>query len=123
MTEYIEREKAKFEMIQEMCGTGYQSWAVDVINRIPTADVVSFAVLEQVMWERDMALETLKEHGIGFCEKSDMVEVVRCKDCIYAHMTISKEEVKYCDMFDSDDGVYFDKNHFCSYGERKGVSE
>ena len=46
-----------------------------MIAGIPTADVVSSAVLEQVRWERDMALETLKEHGIGFCEKSDVVEV------------------------------------------------
>lgn len=52
-------------------------------------------------------------------DKTNFVEVVRCKDCIYAHMTIGKEEVKYCDMFDSDGGVYFDKNHYCSYGERK----
>lgn len=50
----------------------------------------------------------------------DAVEVVRCKDCIYAFMTIDGEQVKYCDIFDSDNGVYFDKNHFCSYGERKG---
>ena len=50
----------------------------------------------------------------------DAVEVVRCKDCIHSFMTIDGEHAKYCDMFDSDDGVYFDKNHFCSYGERKG---
>jgi hypothetical protein len=49
----------------------------------------------------------------------DAVEVVRCKDCMYAFMTIDGEQVKYCDIFDSDNGVYFDKNHFCSYGERK----
>ena len=50
----------------------------------------------------------------------DAVEVVRCKDCIHSFMTIDGEHAKYCDMFDSDDGVYFDKNHFCSYEERKG---
>ena len=50
---------------------------------------------------------------------ADVVEVVRCKDCIYAFMTIDGEQVKYCDIFDSDNGVFFDKNHFCSYGERK----
>jgi len=48
----------------------------------------------------------------------DAVEVVRCKDCIHSFMTINGERAKYCDMFDSDDGVYFDKNHFCGYGER-----
>ncbi len=66
----------------------------------------------------------LREHK--FCLKelertptADVVEVVRCKDCIYAFMTLDREQVKYCDMFDSDDGVFFDKNHYCSYGERK----
>ena len=53
----------------------------------------------------------------------DAVEVVRCKDCIYAFMTIDGEQVKYCDIFESDNGVYFDKNHFCSYGERKVKSK
>ena len=38
--EYIEREKTQYEMLQEMCGTGYQSWAVDIIKRQPIADVV-----------------------------------------------------------------------------------
>lgn len=64
------------------------------------------------------AFEHLAEQ-INEMPAADVVEVVRCKDCIYASMTIGKEQVKYCDMFDSDDGVYFDKNHFCSYGKRK----
>ena len=50
---------------------------------------------------------------------ADVVEVVRCKDCIYAFMTIDGEAAKYCDMFDSDDGVFFDKDFYCAYGERK----
>ena len=29
----------------------------------------------------------------------DAVEVVRCKDCMYAFMTIDGEQVKYCDIF------------------------
>lgn len=62
-------------------------------------------------------------HGGMICDSfkpaADVVEVVRCKDCKYAFMTIDGERARYCDMFDSDDGVFFDKNHFCSYGERK----
>jgi hypothetical protein len=46
---------------------------------------------------------------------SDVVEVVRCKDCIYAHFVKfcskymcenSRSDLKYC-------------NDFCSYGKRK----
>ena len=40
MPEYIEREILKSEMTEAMCGTGYQQWAIDVIDRLPTADVV-----------------------------------------------------------------------------------
>ncbi len=41
----------------------------------PTADVVSREVFEQVKWERDTALKTLEEHGIGLGQKADVVEV------------------------------------------------
>lgn len=76
-----------------------------------SADVVSSAVLEQVMWERDMALKTLEEHGIGFCEKSDVVEVRHsewkqvvfddgaksCKCCMDCGMFVEpKYNYKYC---------------------------
>lgn len=40
MPEYIERKMLKYEMTEAMCGTGYQQWAIDVIDRLPTADVV-----------------------------------------------------------------------------------
>ena len=40
MAEYIERKMLKSEMTEAMCGTGYQQWAIDVIDRLPTADVV-----------------------------------------------------------------------------------
>ena len=81
MAEYIEREKAyELARTSELYSDFHRSMAdltslKELLEDTPTADVVPSAVLEQVMWERDMALETLKEHGIGFCEKSDMVEV------------------------------------------------
>lgn len=40
MAEYIERKILKSEMTEAMCGTGYQQWAIDVIDRLPAADVV-----------------------------------------------------------------------------------
>lgn len=50
---------------------------------------------------------------------ADVVEVVRCKDCIYSFMSITGETVLYCDMYPSDDHLGWDKNHYCSCGERK----
>ena len=37
--EYIERESTYNDMLYEMCGTGYQSRALSVINYAPAADV------------------------------------------------------------------------------------
>ena len=48
--------------------------------------------------------------------------LVRCKDCKYAHLTLSGE-CKYCDMWkDEDDDyveLYLDGDYYCASGERK----
>lgn len=38
----------------------------DLIDTQPVVDVVPVAVLEQVKWERDMAMQQLEEYGIPF---------------------------------------------------------
>lgn len=50
---------------------------------------------------------------------ADLVEVVRCKDCAYAFMSITGNSVLYCDMRPSDDHLELNKNYFCADGERK----
>lgn len=51
----------------------------------------------------------------------DVVSVVRCKDCKYAHKTYDGD-CKYCDMFTDDDGNpierYRSGDWFCADGER-----
>jgi uncharacterized CHY-type Zn-finger protein len=48
-------------------------------------------------------------------------ELVRCKDCKYAHKTYNRD-CKYCDMFTDDDGYpierYRSGNWFCADGEK-----
>lgn len=49
---------------------------------------------------------------------ADVVEVVRCKDCEHYFCDTpycKKHKVGYCAF----DEIVKDKNHFCSYGERK----
>lgn len=50
---------------------------------------------------------------------TDVVEVVRCKDCQYAHCYYGNDDLGntayICDMFDTK--VYF--NDFCSRGEKR----
>ena len=40
MDEYIKREDALDAVLFALCGTGYQSRAIDAIRELPTADVV-----------------------------------------------------------------------------------
>ena len=48
--------------------------------------------------------------------------VVRCKDCMYAHLTYDGE-CKYCDLDEDEDGfveaAYRPGDWFCAGGERK----
>lgn len=46
-----------------------------VINEQPTADVVLTAVMEQIKWERDIAIEQLASYGVCLGEKKELVEV------------------------------------------------
>lgn len=49
---------------------------------------------------------------------ADVLEVVRCKDCEHYFCDTpycKKHKVGYCAF----DEIVKDKNHFCSYGERK----
>ena len=45
-------------------------------------------------------------------------EIIRCKDCKYAHITIHGE-VKYCDEWFPDESHYIDTDNYCSFAERK----
>ena len=55
--------------------------------------------------------------------EEDVVEVARCKDCIYSFMSITGKTVLYCDMHPSDDHLELDKDYYCAYGERRTDNE
>jgi len=53
----------------------------------------------------------------------DAVEVVRCKDCRYGHMTYSGT-CKYCDIwFEDGEALYLDGGFYCGFGKRREESE
>lgn len=57
-------------------------------------------------------------YDINEIPAADVVEVVRCKDCEHYFCDTpycKKHKVGYCAF----DEIVKDKNHFCSYGERK----
>ena len=63
-------------------------------------------------------LKGKKINILSTCEKftptTDVVKVVRCKDCIYAEESTVKRPV-FCNKI----GIYNGKYDFCSYGERE----
>lgn len=88
----------------------------DVLEDVEPADVVPVSAYKQVMWERDIAVEQLKQIGKGLGEvMDDVVPVVFCKDCKF--YTSMRPDIKtgICDLnvhHMGDDG-------FCSEGERR----
>lgn len=127
MPEYIEREellktyKGWLKQLESPEDEGDRrgvETCISVLRDTPSADVVSQAVFDQIKWERDTALKTLEEHGIGLAQKSDVVEVVRCKKCI--HYVDIGNGIHYCSRFSNEDFIHFVfGDNFCSYGERR----
>ena len=56
---------------------------------------------------------------------ADVVEVVRCKDCMWSRVADVDREPKYRCVHLSRYGCgqWLDSNDFCSYGERKNSNE
>jgi hypothetical protein len=86
MPEYIERKALKYEMTEAMCGTGYQQWAIDVIDRLPTADVVEVVrckdcehwggVIYGFVCRKFSGIETkICMHADDFCSHGERKEV------------------------------------------------
>ena len=87
----------------------------------PTVDAVSRGVLDQVRWERDIALEQLADYGISLGERADVVKVVRCKDCKHREKHwITGTPTCGNPYYGMASGVDLKDDDFCSYGERKG---
>lgn len=91
-----------------------------MIMDAPTVDAVPIGVLDQVRWERDVAMQQLEEHGIPFGGIApDVVKVVRCKDCKHYDKTTlgNNRDRRMCTKFL---GLTIpNPDDFCSYGERK----
>ena len=133
MPKYIERQKL-FDALptvnkdKQISLYGAVADFMIIVSSIPAADVVSREVFEQVKWERDTALQTLEEHGIGLGQKADVVEVVRCKNCkhwhedtgwCYHHSHFMGDKGEFCHPWESANWKMFDGDDYCSDGERK----
>lgn len=93
--------------------------AIEALQAEPTKAVPP-SLADVYKWERDVALSQLEEYGIGFAEKKrdDLVEVVRCKNCIH-YESDDSGEMMVCNVT----GTVCDNDDFCSYGERREGGE
>lgn len=83
------------------------------------SDSVSRGVYDQVVWERNVAMQQLNEHGIPFGGIApDVKKIVRCKDCVHDNLTtcplcyIEKQSLIF---------VNHDPNFYCGKGETDKV--
>lgn len=93
---------------------------VYIVKAEPAVDAVSRPVFEQIQWERDCAMQQLKDHDIPFGGIApDVVKVVRCKNCRrcdgFPGEEIEPNEIGICRI----NRVAVKPDDFCSYGERK----
>ena len=97
-------------------------WADDLMSWIddaPKVDAVSRGVVDQIRWERDVAIKQLEEHGIPFCGIApDVVKVVRCKDCKW-HSEFDANGIALCWEHEH----YVHGADYCSCGERNSNVE
>lgn len=70
MAEYIDR-KTVVDIIQTagFWETEDMEVAITCVEQTPTVDAVPVQAYEQVAWERDIAIQQLREYGVSFGEK------------------------------------------------------
>ena len=95
-----------------------------VLMQTKSVDAVSREVLDQIRWERDIAIEQLKEHGIPFGGIApDVVKIVRCKYCKYRIEDKDFVRGHYCVKRPHNGGYFCEDGDFCSYGEKRSVDD
>lgn len=87
------------------------------VSPIRPMDVVSAGAYEQVAWERDLAVQQLKDYGVGLGQVKDLAEVTRCKDCKYGDWDSKPDDAMVC--LRTNDGFWRTGNDFCSRGVPK----
>lgn len=98
MADYINREEL-IKDLKKFAPEHYSALINTLIEKQPAADVVSVGVLQQVMWERDIAISQLESYGVGFAEEADLAKVRHGKwikhrdeyDCEYIECSVCGE--------------------------------
>lgn len=87
---------------------------LEYAQNLPSVDAVPAGAYEQVAWERDLAVQQLKDYGVGLGQAKDLAEVTRCKDCKYGDWDSKPDDAMVC--LRTNDGFWRTSNDFCSRG-------
>lgn len=90
---------------------------LEYAQNLPSMDAVPAGAYEQVAWERDLAVQQLKDYGVGLGQVKDLAEVTRCKDCKYGDWDSKPDDAMVC--LRTNDGFWRTSNDFCSRGVPK----
>lgn len=90
---------------------------LEYAQNLPSMDAVPAGAYEQVAWERDVAVQQLKDYGVGLGQVKDLAEVTRCKDCKYGDWDSKPDDAMVC--LRTNDGFWRTGNDFCSRGVPK----
>ena len=104
------------EQYPRSCQFDYNYTKMDFCEWIddePTADVVDRARYKQLLENSTIMADALKEY-----EKEDVVEVVRCKDCVHCADDWNGNQPMFtCELAKCGESVY--PTDYCSCGERR----
>lgn len=79
------------------------------MSRWIDADELGASVIKNTVFDKGDVIKLI--------EDAPSIDIVRCSECKYAHMTYGGE-CKYCDKWSLEDSLYLDGDFFCSYGCR-----
>lgn len=84
----------------------------DYIDRQAAIDAMTLAIEDD--WEVGYATDRMNE-----LPSAGVVEVIRCKDCIYADTYLARPKRVFCCKF----GENMEQTDFCSKGEKNDLRE
>lgn len=71
LEEKIENLITRFKALGRKQVAEDYNFVLTVLSTAPTIEVVPKELYEQILWERNIAMEQLEEHGIGFASKKE----------------------------------------------------
>lgn len=95
------------------------------IEEAPAVDAVSRPVFEQIQWERDCAMQQLKDHGIPFGGIAPTVDAVRCEECMFRSQYANEEGLYKCGAITCKEGhcAMVEPHFSCIAGKKRGKDD